>query len=91
MPSGGVSSTATTTTSSISGIVADGYISGARVFLDKNGNGVLDTAEGEPFSELSSAAGAFEIKGISASDLERYNLVASVPATAKDADRKSVV
>jgi methionine-rich copper-binding protein CopC len=47
------------------GVVVDGYISGATVFVDKNGNGVLDNNE---ISTVSDVQGNFSFKGV-----ENYN------------------
>jgi len=57
---------------SISGKVADGYLAGATVFLDKNNNYQLDA--GEP-SATTDAQGAYTLN-IAAGDLGRYPIVA---------------
>lgn len=67
----------------ISGTVADGYVSGARVFLDKNANGVFDIDEP---SVLTDGSGKFLLTGTSTKDLATYRLIAIVPNTATDAD-----
>lgn len=67
----------------ISGTVADGYVAGARVFLDKNANGVFDTEEP---SALTDGSGKFLLAGTSTKDLATYRLIAIVPKTAVDAD-----
>lgn len=82
---GGSSSPATTT---LSGIVADGYLSGVKVCLDKNSNTVCDA--GEP-SAQTNASGAYSINGVTAADVAAYPVVAEVPATAVDSDTGSAV
>lgn len=84
---GGDSSTAATTspaaTTSLSGTVADGYLSGATVCLDINNNGVCDI--GEP-SGTSGSNGAYTISGIAQGDEGKYPLLVYVPSTAVDSD-----
>jgi len=81
---GGGGSTATTpSTTSITGVVADGYLSGAKVCLDKNENMVCDA--GEP-SATTGAGGAYTITGVTAADVAAFPVVAEVPATATDPD-----
>jgi len=58
-------------TTSVSGKVADGYLVNASVFLDKNGNYVLDT--GEP-SATTDADGAY-VLNIEPADVGRYPIV----------------
>lgn len=67
----------------ISGTVADGYVSGARVFLDKNANGIFDIDEP---AALTDGSGKFSLTGTSTKDLATYRLIAIVPKTAIDAD-----
>ena len=59
-------------TSSISGKVADGYLVGATVFLDKNGNYQLD--QGEP-SAISDQNGAYTLT-VDSADVGKYPIVA---------------
>jgi len=59
-------------TGTVSGKVADGYLVNASVFLDKNGNYVLDT--GEP-STATDANGAYTLN-IDLADVGRYPVVA---------------
>lgn len=59
-------------TSSISGKVADGYLVGATVFLDKNGNYLLD--QGEP-SATSDQNGAYTLT-VDSADVGKYPIVA---------------
>jgi hypothetical protein len=70
---GGSSSTPSdSSTSAITGKVADGYLVGASVFLDKNGNYRLDT--GEPFT-TTDENGAYTLT-VDAADLGLYHIVA---------------
>ena len=67
----------------LSGNVIDGYITGATVCLDINGNGVCDS--GEP-SATTGTKGAYSLQvpvGVSTSNL---HLIASIPAGAVDSD-----
>ena len=71
--SGTSSPTASTTpTTSISGKVADGYLIGANVFLDKNGNYQFDT--GEP-TATTDQNGAYTLK-VDPADVGKYPIVA---------------
>ena len=67
---GGTGSNPSTT--SVSGTVADGYLAGATVFLDKNGNYQLDS--GEP-STMTDANGAYTLK-IDPADMGKYPIIA---------------
>ena len=69
---GGSGSTASTATTAVSGKVADGYLVGATVFLDKNGNYQLDA--GEP-SATTDATGAYTLN-IDPADVGKYPIVA---------------
>ena len=69
---GSGSSTPSATTSSISGKVADGYLVGATVFLDKNGNYQLDA--GEP-SATTDANGGYTLN-VDPADMGKYPIVA---------------
>jgi hypothetical protein len=69
---GGSSPAAVATTSAISGTVADGYLVGATVFLDKNGNYQNDA--GEP-STTTDANGGYTLN-INSADVGRYPVVA---------------
>ena len=82
---GGNSSPATTT---LSGVVADGYLSGVKVCLDKNSNTVCDA--GEPYA-LTNASGAYSITGVTVADIAAYPVVAEIPATSVDTDTASAV
>ena len=70
-------------TASLSGVVADGYLSGVKVYLDLNNNATGDV--GEP-SATTDANGAYTLTGITAGDESKYPIVAEVPATAVDQD-----
>ena len=67
----------------LSGTVADGYLKGAAVCLDINGNGVCDS--GEP-STVTTDGGKYTLSGITAGDETKYPVLVSVPATAIDSD-----
>jgi len=64
------------TASTLSGTVADGYLQGARVFLDRNGNRVYDS--GEPMT-MSATGGAFTLS-INPGEEQRYPVVVEVIA-----------
>lgn len=71
----------------IAGTVADGYVTGARVFLDKNANGILDP--GEP-NEVTGGSGTFHLSDTSVADLASYRLIAIVPKNAQDSEAGAV-
>jgi uncharacterized repeat protein (TIGR04052 family) len=75
-------------TAILTGIVADGYLSGATACLDKNANAVCDA--GEP-SATTNASGVYSITGLASTDASTYNVIAEIPATAIDADTGSAV
>lgn len=73
----------------LNGVLEDGPISGAKVFLDLNGNKVRD--ENEPESDLSDDQGKFALVippglQVAPAALAEAMLVAHVPATARDRD-----
>lgn len=68
----GAGSSKTTSSATIAGAVADGYLVGATVFLDKNGNYRLD--DGEP-SAVTDANGAYTL-AVDPADLGKYPIVA---------------
>ncbi|MDQ6974828.1 MAG: hypothetical protein Q9M10_08065, partial [Mariprofundaceae bacterium] len=72
---------------SLSGVVVDGYMQGATVFVDRNNNGVHDATE--PFA-VTDPLGAFQLTGLKLGD-ENYPVVADVPATAMDSDTRRAV
>ncbi|MEY4511389.1 MAG: hypothetical protein RLZZ450_3511 [Pseudomonadota bacterium] len=69
----------------VSGVVVDGYLEGATVFLDLNGNHAQDADEP---STTTDAKGAFHltVHGTAADTFADLYLHASVPSTAKDSD-----
>lgn len=75
----------TATVTSFAGTVIDGYIEGANVCLDMNGN--LQCDSGEPMA-TSKADGAFSlvVTGLAADKIKAAHLLTVVPSTAKDAD-----
>jgi hypothetical protein len=84
---GGSSSDSSDSTDSqgatVSGVVADGYLSGAMVFLDLNNNRIWDT--GEPYA-TSRADGSYAISDITVEDYNSYPVVAEVTVTTTDQD-----
>ena len=83
---GGGGSQTTPTTLQLSGVVVDGPIQGAQVFLDLNGNHAYDS--GEPISQPTDAAGAFAIvtERLTSAQAATAMLITVVPDTARDAD-----
>lgn len=81
--------TAQATAITLSGTVADGYLSGARVFLDRNGNRTYDS--GEPMA-ISAAGGTFTLS-INPGEGAKYSVVVEViaGATIDEDDGKPVV
>jgi hypothetical protein len=69
---GGSTSATPAASASVSGAVADGYLAGATVFLDKNGNYQLDA--GEP-STTTDANGAYTLT-VDPADVGKYPIVA---------------
>ena len=67
----------------VSGTVADGYLSGARVFLDLNNNRLWDADE--PYG-TSGADGSYTISNISAGDDSSYPVVAEATLATTDLD-----
>ena len=90
---GGTASNGTNNTTSVSktvvsGTVADGYLVGATVFLDKNINYMLD--DGEP-SATTDATGAYTLT-IDAADVGKYPIVAlAIKDSTVDLDTKTPV
>lgn len=81
---GGSSSNSTDPSgATVSGVVADGYLSGARIFLDLNNNRNWDT--GEPYA-TSNADGSYSISDITVEDYNSYPVVAEVTVTTTDQD-----
>ncbi|PIT73614.1 hypothetical protein [Limnohabitans sp. B9-3] len=77
-----------TTGSTLSGAVMDGYLKGATVCLDTNGNGACDT--GEP-SATTGDRGAYKLEISKELDVSALHLIAKVPATAIDEDTGAAV
>ena len=71
----------------LTGVVADGYLTGAKVCLDVNSNGVCDATE--PFG-TSAASGVYSIN-VPAGQATNFPVVAEVAANAIDADTASAV
>ena len=71
-----------TASGQISGAVIDGYIEGAKVCLDVNGNGACDATEP---SGTTNAKGAYTLNA-SGISVDGLNIVAEIPDTAKDSD-----
>lgn len=71
------------TKTSLSGTVADGYLKGATVCLDTNGNAACDA--GEP-ATTSGEDGKYTLAEINAGDETKHAVVVSVPASAVDSD-----
>ena len=69
-------------TNTLSGTALDGYIQGAKVCLDINGNGACDAAEP---SATTDAGGKFTLS-IGSASITGINLIAEVPGDAKDTD-----
>ncbi|HEY5973660.1 MAG TPA: hypothetical protein VIU41_02865 [Geobacteraceae bacterium] len=85
---GGSSSSSAPSTTTISGTVADGYLAGAEVFLDKNGTYQWDGVEPRTITD---ANGAYSMT-VSAADAANYPMVARVIAgTTIDKDTNTVV
>ncbi len=78
--------TGTKDTVRFDGVVVDGPIEGAVVFLDLNSNLALDS--GEPVSAPTDASGSFTLESppLTNDQLATAMLVANVPPTARDAD-----
>ncbi|WP_236892994.1 hypothetical protein [Desulfoluna limicola] len=70
---------------SVSGVVADGYLVGAKVFSDRNGNKKWD--DGEPFTKTIDG-GTYKLEG---ENLDKYPLVVEVTATVIDEDTGEAV
>ncbi len=80
---GGSSDGVSATPGSASGIVADGYLSGAKVCLDINLNKICDAAEP---SATTGTGGAYTLAVTDATQLSQYPVLVEVPATAVDED-----
>ena len=67
----------------LSGNLMDGYISGAKICIDLNGNGVCDS--NEP-SATTASKGSFTLTAPNGTDLSAVHLLAEIPANAVDED-----
>ncbi len=67
----------------LSGNLMDGYISGAKICIDLNGNGACDS--NEP-SATTSSKGSFTLTAPNGTDLSAVHLLAEIPANAVDED-----
>ncbi|MDX8382699.1 MAG: hypothetical protein R8M45_01380 [Ghiorsea sp.] len=83
--SGTTASSSTNTIVSLTGVVVDGYMRGARAFLDRNNNGKHETDEP---SSLTGNNGQYTLSGLQEGD-EHYPVVVDVPASAVDMDNPS--
>lgn len=81
---GGSSGSEDSATTSVSGIVADGYLKGATVCVDINSNAHCDA--GEPVSAVTDAEGRYSIPDVPQDDAASSPVVAVVPETAQDSD-----
>jgi len=84
---GGGGTTGTSTGSTLTGNLIDGYISGATVCLDANNNGKCDS--GEPYA-TTGASGVFNIIVPAGHTALGLNLVAYIPSGATDTDSGTV-
>lgn len=75
-------------TTTVTGAVADGYLTGATVCLDINGNGRCDGSEP---SATTTDNGAYELSGVKVGDEDKYPILVEVPATAVDMDSGTAV
>jgi len=83
----GSSSTSTPAATTVAGKVADGYLENATVFMDKNGNYILDA--GEP-SAVTDANGAYALT-VDPADVGQYPIVAlAVAGVTVDRDNPGV-
>jgi len=80
-PSAGPGPSGPSTTSNYSGVVLDGYLSNARVFLDLNGNGQYDS--GEP-SATTNSNGAYTLNATSAQISSNAIIVNAIAGTTVD-------
>ena len=80
---GGGGGSATPNSATMTGAVLDGYITGATVCLDVNGNGKCDA--GEP-TTVTTANGAYSFNYPGATNIANLNVIVNVPAGAIDSD-----
>ena len=84
---GGGSAAPSSTT--LTGAVIDGYITGATVCLDLNRNGICDATEPSTKSGIKGAYSIVVPAGTDLSGLSTMHLIATVPTTARDSDAPS--
>ncbi|MGF1753192.1 DUF1566 domain-containing protein [Vibrio makurazakiensis] len=76
-------STSSTSSASLSGVVLDGYLHNAKVCLDKNNNAICDSGDGEV--ALTDAKGNYQLSA--GGDVSGYNLlVEAIPGQTIDMD-----
>jgi hypothetical protein len=80
--------TDTPSTQSLSGNVADGYLVGAKVCLDKNGNSKCDSDEP---SATTGAKGKYTLSNLTANDINTYPLLVEVDELVVDEDDNQTV
>ncbi len=71
------------TFTTLNGVVADGYIQGAIVCLDKNTNLLCDTGETQA---VTNTKGEFTLKDVNTNDVANFPVIAIVPVGAIDQD-----
>lgn len=84
---GGDDTTLSTATTSLSGMVADGYLVGAKVCLDKNNNDVCDADE--PFA-LTNEKGLYNLN-VSSTDAQNFPLIVEAGADTIDLDNNQTI
>jgi len=85
---GDAGGTVTPTSQTLSGNVADGYLVGAKVCLDKNANSKCDSDEP---SATTGANGKYTISNLTASDISTYPLLVEVDELVVDEDDNQTV
>lgn len=73
--------------SSLSGVVADGYLQGATVCLDRNSNLRCDSNEPQTWTN---ALGAYKLEGLSADDARLYRVLVDVRNGVLDSDNPGI-
>lgn len=74
----------TSQTDTINGVVADGYLTGASVCLDKNENDECD--EAGIYRTKTVDKGVYELREIPVAEIGKYNIIVEVPEDAIDSD-----
>lgn len=85
---GGSGGTDASTTESLSGNVADGYLVGAKVCLDKNENSKCDSDEP---STITTTHGAYTLSNLTTADINTYPLLVEVDELVVDEDDNQTV